>query len=152
EPQSGLLNWLQKLFKPNSATLHDMTDDELRKKIKDAIHEMIELRSQGGTFKPPLLQGAPTDDQKTFAQVLAQQCDMDCEIISKEKIKHHLKNTDLINKLDELFNWAQHASKGKVIYFEEADLLLDTHNAQRFPYRHRARTHFLTKLGDLSTK
>lgn len=137
--------------KPMILTDHMVVNSALEKDLELITATTKNVKLHGGQFEHVLLYGAPGTGKTLFAQVLAQNCGMDYAIVPAANISQFLTDDTVVEKLNELFTWADRSSRGTIIFFDEAETFLAKRETLSTK-ANNALAAFLAKTGTPSNK
>jgi Holliday junction resolvasome RuvABC ATP-dependent DNA helicase subunit len=129
---------------------HMIIDEKLESSLTSIMTMAAYTKNNGGQFENILLYGKPGTGKTLFAQLLAEHCGMDYAIIPGANVSQFLAKGEAVEKINELFAWAEKSSKGIIIFFDEAETFL----ADRKTLSNKAQNAlnaFLAKTGTPST-
>lgn len=94
---------------------------ELDKEVKAIAERTKKKQKYGAPYQNLLLYGPPGTGKTEFARMLARYSDMDYAIIDGGSFGQFKKGSRGVTEINKLFDWAEHSSRGLLIFIDEAD-------------------------------
>lgn len=123
---SSLLTWAKPKKQPvnqDEAFAGVILAPELKKSIVSLAKATAATHLNGLQYRHLLLYGPPGTGKTLIAKTLACASGMDYAIISGADFSQFKPGTD-IQKLHEIFDWAEHGKRGLILFIDEAEALL----------------------------
>ncbi len=102
---------------------HVVLAPELEKTILSVANATAMTHAKGLQYRHMLLYGPPGTGKTLIAKTIARSSGMDYIVISGAEVAQFKPGVG-IQKLNELFDWAEHGERGLVLVIDEADALL----------------------------
>ncbi len=122
---SSLLGWVmpEKEVKQDEAFAQIVLAPELETTITSLAHATVMTHVKGLQYRHLLLHGPPGTGKTLIAKTLARASGMDYAIISGADFSQFKAGMD-VQKLHEVFDWAEKGKRGLILFIDEADALL----------------------------
>lgn len=115
---------ITKLAVEHQFTLDDVIlAPEIKQKIKNLADATQKTHEWGIPYRHMVLYGAPGTGKTMIARIIARRSGMNYAIIKGSGLLQYSEQV-AIQKLHEIFDWAEHGQRGLVILFDEAESFL----------------------------
>ena len=123
---------------------------ELEEKLRNLAEDTKNIPQSKLPFRNLLLYGPPGTGKTFFAEKLAMYSNMDFILIPGGNFAQFEQGQDIV-ELNKLFDWADQAPNGLVIFIDEADAFLHKRSGKD-PHGEKVISAFLARTGGLSEK